>query len=259
MKTYTIGEIAKALDVSVQAIRLYQRKGLIEPSYVNEDTGYRYFDDQEAAKIWRIKILQSAGFELSEIKALNDLSLDQIGPVLEEKRNKLNEVILQKELALKYLDRQLLGIDAHKERHEITERWIDDRFGIAFGKERRYSLLEHLEDLSQLEGLYGINQEVAYEPSTRFQVIDDELVIDDLFAMQSSRNDQSSIQPGGWYLCTYVVGKDHKNSYKSLMTYVKENGYTLRGDAIRVILINDNLTNHSDYNIHEIQVAILKD
>jgi len=260
MKNYAIGEVSKALDISVQAVRLYQKKGLIQPTYINEENGYRYYDESEVAKIWRIKILQSAGFELSEIKELDHLTLKEIEVVLEEKRKKLNDVISQKKLALKYLDRQLFGIDAFHQENNIQLKWIDDRYGIKFGDKPRYNLFDHLSDLSHLKGLYGINQEVSYEPTSRFVIESDEIKLLDLLAVQEEINSESTLQPGGWYVCSYVKkGKSFKRTFRRILEYIVENGYTLRGDAISVILINDNLVNHKEYNIRELQVAILKD
>ena len=39
----SIGEVAKLTGVSVQALRYYERKNIVEPAYVSPDSGYRYY------------------------------------------------------------------------------------------------------------------------------------------------------------------------------------------------------------------------
>ncbi|MFD1176457.1 MerR family DNA-binding transcriptional regulator [Paenibacillus puldeungensis] len=45
MKTkFSIGETAKINNVSIQALRHYDKIGLLTPAFVNEESGYRYYD-----------------------------------------------------------------------------------------------------------------------------------------------------------------------------------------------------------------------
>ena len=41
---YKIGELSKALKVSVKTLRYYEKEGLLKPSYIDKDSGYRYYD-----------------------------------------------------------------------------------------------------------------------------------------------------------------------------------------------------------------------
>ncbi len=69
----TIGQLAKALDISVETIRFYQRKGLIaEPQ--KPATGYRHYDDRVADQLRFILNAKSLGFTLNEIGSLMSLS-----------------------------------------------------------------------------------------------------------------------------------------------------------------------------------------
>lgn len=40
----SIGEMAEANRVSIATLRLYDRMGLLQPSYRDEETNYRYYD-----------------------------------------------------------------------------------------------------------------------------------------------------------------------------------------------------------------------
>lgn len=259
-KYYSIGEVSKALDLSVQAIRLYQKKKLIEPTYVNEETGYRYFNDEQIGKLWRIKVLQSAGFELKEILEMDEKSLEDIEGILMEKKEDLEKVILQKTFAKNYLDRQLSAIRAWQLEAVIELKWFDDRYGIAFAKEPRDTFMAHMKDLVGIEGRLELNQEVTYFPSRRMKWNGKRMILSDLFAMDNKKGEGLTVQEGGWYLCHYIKGRDeYQTVYKKLFDYAKENGFTIRGDAIELILISSNLVSHSGYNIRQVQLAVLKD
>ena len=64
-----IGEIAKLSGVSVETVRFYERRGLIEEPPRTE-SGYRQYSRSTANRILFIKRTQELGFTLKEIKEL---------------------------------------------------------------------------------------------------------------------------------------------------------------------------------------------
>lgn len=255
MRKYSIGEVASALDVSVQAIRLYQKLGLITPVEINEKTGYRYFDDQAMMDIWRIKVMQSAGFELKEIKGLENKELSEITSLIKKRKHDLGKEILQKKLALKYLERQLKGIELWQQDTAIELRYIENRYGHSFGSVKR-NLFDHIVELNNVEGVVGVNQEVAHLPSRRLKYVDGEMQISDLFAINRKFKEGLAVQEAGWYLCTFSKDRSRRrDSYKKLFKHANEKGYRLRGDAIEIIVMN-NLVTDGRYSLTEIQLAI---
>lgn len=65
---YSIGEVAGILGISVQTLRHYSKIGLLEPAYINPETGYRYYSYIQLSLIDRIRYLQNFGLSLKEIK-----------------------------------------------------------------------------------------------------------------------------------------------------------------------------------------------
>lgn len=67
----SIGAMAQANGVTPRALRVYQQKGIIEPSFVDDQTVNRYYDIHQSRKIDMIHELQSIGFSLEEIEQVS--------------------------------------------------------------------------------------------------------------------------------------------------------------------------------------------
>lgn len=63
-----IGEIAAFFNVSMKAIRLYEKKGIITPVKIDQATGYRYYSADQVKQLNALLELKSLGFSLAEIK-----------------------------------------------------------------------------------------------------------------------------------------------------------------------------------------------
>lgn len=68
----TIGEMAQLNSVSVRMLRFYHEKGLLVPSTVDENTGYRYYSIDQCVVLDFIQQMQSLEIPLSQIKKVLD-------------------------------------------------------------------------------------------------------------------------------------------------------------------------------------------
>ncbi len=68
----TIKDFSKLCGCNPQTLRYYDREGLLKPVKVDEWSGYRYYDEEQAIAFVKIKNLQKAGFSIDEIKELLD-------------------------------------------------------------------------------------------------------------------------------------------------------------------------------------------
>ena len=66
----TILEFARLCSTSTQTLRYYDRIGLLKPSRVDNWTGYRYYEKEQAQDFFKIKNLQLADFSIAEIQSL---------------------------------------------------------------------------------------------------------------------------------------------------------------------------------------------
>lgn len=65
----TIGKLAKAGDLSPDALRYYEREGLLAPAS-KTDSGYRLYGEDAVRRVRFIQHAQSCGFTLAEIREL---------------------------------------------------------------------------------------------------------------------------------------------------------------------------------------------
>ena len=42
-KYFSIGEMSKLYNISIETLRHYDRIGILKPEYINKKTGYRYY------------------------------------------------------------------------------------------------------------------------------------------------------------------------------------------------------------------------
>jgi len=93
MQALTIGRTAREAGVTVETIRFYERRGLIEQP--PKGTGFRVYSADQVARIRFIKQAQQIGFSLSEIGELLTLRADPSADCAEVRQQavaKLNEV-----------------------------------------------------------------------------------------------------------------------------------------------------------------------
>ena len=85
---FKIGELAHMFDVSIRALRLYDKLGILTPGHIDEKTGYRYYITQQVYELQTILSLKSVGFTLMEIKAVlgDDNHPSQLLELLRQKR-----------------------------------------------------------------------------------------------------------------------------------------------------------------------------
>ena len=74
----TIRQFALLCGCNPQTLRYYDQIGLLKPVKVDQWSGYRYYDEDQALIFVKIKNLQVAGFTIDEIREL----LDQDNPAI---------------------------------------------------------------------------------------------------------------------------------------------------------------------------------
>ena len=103
-----IGIVAKRIGLSVDAIRFYERNGLL-PRPLRTEGGFRRYGENDVEMLAFVRRVQGLGFKLNEIRGLMRLRGDRLQPCAPVQRR------LQEKLA----DVQWKLRDLHKLEHEL--------------------------------------------------------------------------------------------------------------------------------------------
>ncbi|WP_228409532.1 MerR family transcriptional regulator [Radiobacillus deserti] len=107
---YRIKEVAKMAGISVRTLHYYDRIGLLRPEEVKEN-GYRYYSDEDCARLQQILFFKELGFSLKNIQATIDRpdfdrrkALMNHQKLLEEKKQRLEKILQSVEKTIESLD-----------------------------------------------------------------------------------------------------------------------------------------------------------
>lgn len=124
-----IGELATLAGVSVKALRVYEKKKVIKPVEVDEETGYRYYSVDQLKQIEALLELQDMGFSLNEISKLlsGNCSRDEMVTLFEMKETNLREIIWKTESKINELNELKAKMTEGKEADKIKEMDDEER------------------------------------------------------------------------------------------------------------------------------------
>lgn len=90
-----IGEIAAFFGISIKAVRVYEKKGIITPAKIDPITGYRYYTYNQVQTLNALLELKALGFSLNEIKKIisGGVSSGELIEALDRKRAAWREAI----------------------------------------------------------------------------------------------------------------------------------------------------------------------
>lgn len=94
-KYYSIGEVAKLTNISIQTLRYYDQIDLFKPSYVDVKTNYRYYKDSQLYYLDMIKSLKFIGTSLDEIKAAQQFTPSELLAFLQKQEDVIEQRINQ--------------------------------------------------------------------------------------------------------------------------------------------------------------------
>ncbi|MBC1969919.1 MerR family transcriptional regulator [Listeria marthii] len=79
---FSIGEMAKKSQLSIQRLRYYDKIGLLVPAFTDPASGYRYYKTAQEEQLNLIQALQYMGFSLQELKQYLDKNTSESLPDL---------------------------------------------------------------------------------------------------------------------------------------------------------------------------------
>lgn len=157
---YKIGEFSKIAQMSVKTLRYYHDLGLLLPCAVDEDTGYRYYNDSGYEKAMRIHRLKALDFSLAEIKEILDHveSDEDFSYYYLEKSQALERQINQIKRIQKKLDRmiQQKEVTQMSNIYDITEKMTERMLVASYRYVGRYEDMgTHFSHVFKVVGKHG--------------------------------------------------------------------------------------------------------
>lgn len=135
---FSISEMAKLSGVSVRTLHYYDEIGLLKPSEVVLDTGYRYYDELTMERLQQILFYRELDFPLKEIVKIMNASeynkedaLKRQRELLKLKRKRLDKLIglldvnLKGDNTMSFDEFDMSEIEQEKEKYakEVESKW----------------------------------------------------------------------------------------------------------------------------------------
>ncbi len=123
---FSIGQFSRITGLTVKTLRLYHEKELLIPKWVDEATGYRYYDDRNVEQARAISYLRQMMFPLSEIKEMLDRFAEDSDIIVFLEKHKQDI-----QLKLEQLNQAALTLEEiiHKER-EARKMLEESKFAV---------------------------------------------------------------------------------------------------------------------------------
>ncbi|EKQ54293.1 MULTISPECIES: MerR family transcriptional regulator [unclassified Clostridium] len=264
---FSIGKFSKICSVSIQALRYYDKIGILKPKFIDTETGYRFYSTNQIVIVMIIRKMAALGLSLSEIDVFlhrNDMS--GIKSIFNQKRQEIKEQIDELLYADKILKLNIDNIDMHNnidfsciEIKKIPPRKViylrktielsENGFTKLFNDAMKIVSMKKYSTIGNPMAIY-YGERVLGEPC------DIELCIELEEAYTSEEN--CKIIQGGYYLSKMHLGA-HNNkpkTYGQLIEYADRNKLSIIGNPMEVYYIDISITRNPDDFITEIQIPI---
>jgi DNA-binding transcriptional MerR regulator len=129
---YKIGEFSKITCFTVKALRFYEEKEILIPSFRDEASGYRFYNESDIEKARLISFLKEVDFTIAEIKEVlsNCNSEDDLSYYMAEKSEwfckQIKEYSSKSEKIKNYISKPKGGIQAMS--YEVKEKTLEPIF-----------------------------------------------------------------------------------------------------------------------------------
>lgn len=264
---FSIGKFSKICSVSIQALRYYDKIGILKPKFIDMETGYRFYGTNQIVIVMIIQKMAALGLSLSEIDVFlskNDMS--GIKSIFNQKRQEIKEQINELLYADKVLKLHIDNINMHESADfsciEIKKIPIRNviylRKTIELNENGFTKLFNDAMKIVGMKKYLTIGNPMAIYHGERVlgESCDIELCIELEETCTSEKN--CKIIQGGYYLSKMHLGA-HNNkpkTYGQLIEYANKSKLSIIGDPVEVYYIDISITRNPDDFITEIQIPI---
>lgn len=264
---YSIGDVAKILNMPIKALRNYDKMGLEKPYFLNEETGYRYYRYEQFFRLNLIRYMnKTLRVPLEDIQRILCESPEGDSALLGFLTGHLKELeqnIREMEYSRSILAEVIEGLKKQRPPREnfyVYEQYlmlryvmVQDVYTPLKNIAMHYSEFDHfLQDNDSMEGNYLC---YLYD-KTLFNADKPELIVSKFgtFASRIDRKRRYTSLPDGRYLCCRFVYSEENSitAVHKVLDYAALMGIELAGTAVQVI----NRFDASRWTINEYEAEI---
>jgi DNA-binding transcriptional MerR regulator len=263
-----IGDFSKLTNVSVKALRFYDEIGLLKPTYVDRETGYRYYAANLLSRLNRILIFKELGFSLEEIVFLiqEDLPASQVHDALRSKRTELSCRIAQEQARLAQIEAWLTQIEREGRApdYEIMLKQVPPQL-VASVRNRIDSYEAAAELFAEVDrhlkkyNAAGQCAAIWHTCAGQGKHIDCEAMVFLNDIVPENNRIRIYELPAGTEACIVHQGNDEtvEQAYTAVRSWIKAHGYRIAGPN-RELYWRGNIAQDDSSNVTEIRFPILK-
>ncbi|HNZ62982.1 MAG TPA: helix-turn-helix domain-containing protein [Bacillota bacterium] len=262
-----IGQMARINNVTVPTLRHYDKLGILKPRYTDPETGYRYYDILQNARLDMIAYMKELGMSLAEIAAvLLTKNLALIEEILAQKNEQIHQNMRELKAQHDAVNRAINAIERYRKSPvtgTLSLEYIDRRYILAvpcsenfyqksiISYERvlydlRKSLIQH--SVSKIHS-YNVGTSISRRDFERQSFIADKVFIFADSNLAKQLKDVDTLE-SGMYACVYSDRFEDETAFATkLLHFCKENHYQISGDYICEILTEFNVFESGSRNM----------
>jgi len=197
---FLIGEISKIKGITIKALRFYDRIGLLKPSYIDQDSRYRYYHISQFVYLDIIKAARTMDISPNDLIPFFKnkdsegllIFLDMHKEMTRRKINDLEDIIK----GIDEVKKSLHNAETAGKDDEVYFKHLPDRFAVAIPFNHRKSMDDYI--------LYYSELYLTVSRSGFINTYEDGLIF--------SKNDRDEFSPR--YLCNFVAGVKDDHDYR---------------------------------------------
>lgn len=271
----SIGKMAEINHLTVATLRLYDEMGLLVPRFTDPETGYRYYDLAQNARLDMIAYMKELGMSLAEIRnVLEKEDITLIETILVRKNEQMHEQMRQLRARHNAVERAIAAIERYRKspkRGTTSLEYIDRRYiwGQAcrdnFYEKDILAFEEELMSLRKALLEQGFSQVHSYNIGTSIRKEDFEegqFLPAQTFVFVDHRDKEHfpdvQVLDSGMFACVYLDRYEDELLYAGkLLDYCKEQEWTICGDYICEVLTEFNVFDSERRNMYlRLQVPV---
>jgi DNA-binding transcriptional MerR regulator len=264
---FRIGNFSRLTRVSVKALRFYDEVGLLKPTYVDRDTGYRYYSATLLPRLNRILAFKELGFSLEEISHLleGDLPVDRVRESLQNRREELARSIERERAQLGEVEAWLAQIEraGRVPDYEVTIKQVAPRL-VASVRDTLSSyadadeLFDELHSQLKHRGAQLERGTIWHTCAGQQRSIECEAIVFLREPAQVAGRAQVYELPGATVACVIHQGSDEtcERAYAAARSWIKSHGYAIAGPN-RELYWQGRVAQEDGSGVTEIQYPII--